>query len=96
MTFELSRYGRYTYREAAGRVRRSIRTIKRWRREGMPMSFDQQGRRIVEERVLLAELRRRLHADPVHQQRIRALTGDTPQDTLLDQLSVSPPTLRVE
>ena len=42
-----------TYREAARRVRRSVRTIKRWRRAGLPMSFDEQGRRVVDERTLL-------------------------------------------
>ena len=60
------------------------------------MTFDRWGRRIVEERTLLAEYRKRLAADPVHQQRIRSLTRDTPADELLDLLSVSPPTLMVE
>ncbi|WP_249290657.1 hypothetical protein [Leucobacter manosquensis] len=60
------------------------------------MSFDQWGRRIVKEHILLAEYRKRLAADPVHQQRIRSLTGDTPSDELLDLLSVSPPRLMVE
>lgn len=86
----------HTYRGAAARVNRSIRTIKRWRREGMPMTWDTTGRRIVQEQTLLAEYRRRLQADPVHQQRIRAITRDTPSDDLLDLLSVSPPTLSVE
>ncbi|WP_427870559.1 hypothetical protein [Leucobacter luti] len=86
----------FTYREAAARVHRSTRTIKRWRRDGLPMTFDKTGRRIVEERTLLTEYRRRLAADPVHQQRIRSMTGDTPSDELLDQLSVSPPTVSVE
>lgn len=62
----------------------------------MPMYWDTQGRRIVEEQVLLAEYRRRLGRDPVHQQRIRNATGDTPPDELLDSLSVSPPTLSLE
>lgn len=43
-----------TYREAASRVRRSTRTIKRWRRSGMPMTFDRRGRRVVAEGTLLA------------------------------------------
>lgn len=60
------------------------------------MTFDSSGRRIVSEQVLLAEFRRRLTSDPVHQQRIRALTRDTPPDDLLDTLSVSPPTVMVE
>lgn len=60
------------------------------------MSWDTHGRRIVFEHVLLAEYRRRLQSDPVHQQRIRAITRDTPSDELLDTLSVSPPTLSLE
>lgn len=88
--------GALTYREAAARVNRSVRTIKRWRRDGMPMNFDHYGRRVVTERILLTEYRRRLASDPVHQQRIRALTRDTPPDDLLDTLSVSPPTVMVE
>ena len=61
-----------TYREAARRVRRSTDTIRRWRRHGMPMRFDGQGRRIVQEQVLLAWWRERLIADPVHRARLRA------------------------
>jgi len=63
-----------TYREAARRVQRSTRAIKRWRANGMPMTFDTAGRRIVDELVLLAWFRARLQADPVHQARMRALT----------------------
>ncbi len=85
-----------TYREAAARVGRSHRTIKRWRREGMPMSYDTLGRRLVEESTLLREYRKRLARDPVHQQRIRTIIGDTPQDQLFDTLSMSPPTVMVE
>lgn len=61
-----------TYRQAARRVRRSVRTIKRWRRAGMPMGWDH-GRRVVDETVLLAWWRARMQADPVHQQRLRHL-----------------------
>lgn len=61
-----------TYRGAAHRVGRSVRTINRWRGSGMPMSVDQEGRRIVEEEVLLAEYRKRLDAWPPHQHRVRA------------------------
>lgn len=61
-----------TYRQAAARVRRSVRTIKRWRRQGMPMPLDERGRRIVDEENLLAWWRGRLAADPVHQARMRA------------------------
>lgn len=73
-----------------------MRTIKRWRRDGMPMSWDKRGRRIVEEQILLAEYRRRLQSDPVRQQQIRKAMRDTPPDELLDSLSMSPPTLKVE
>lgn len=60
-----------TYRQAARRVQRSTRTIKRWRRSGMRMTFDKQGRRVVELPVLLAWWRARMTADPVHQARLR-------------------------
>lgn len=60
-----------TYREAAKRVHRSIRTINRWRRNGMPMSFDATGHRVVEEEVLLTWWRARLEAWPPHQYRLR-------------------------
>lgn len=63
-----------TYREAARRVHRSIKTIKRWRRNGMPMGWANiagQRCRVVEETALLAWWRGRLKSDPVHQARIR-------------------------
>lgn len=66
-----------TYREAARRVKRSIRTIKRWRRGGMPMTFDQQGRRVVTEQTLLAWWRARMTADPAHQYRLRRMREET-------------------
>lgn len=47
----------YTYRQASARVARSTVTVKRWRRRGMPMSWDQQGRRIVSHETLLRWLR---------------------------------------
>lgn len=62
-----------TYREAARRVRRSTRTIKRWRKRGMPMTWDtrdSQRVRVVDEHTLLAFWRERLAADPVHQIRL--------------------------
>lgn len=62
----------------------------------MPMSFDQWGQRIVDERVILAECRKRLAADLVRQQRIRSRAGDTPPGELLDLLSMSSPTSRAE
>jgi hypothetical protein len=73
-----------TYREAARRVRRSIRTINRWRRAGMPMTWEiQHGQRVrvVDEDVLLAHWRDRLDANPAHQWRLRQLTRDTPTQT---------------
>lgn len=66
-----------TYRQAAIRVHRSIKTIKRWRRHGMPMGWaTQQGQRVrvVDEEVLLSWFRGRLAADPVHQARMRRIT----------------------
>jgi len=63
-----------TYREAAARVRRSVRTMWRWRRNGMPMAWgirEGQRVRLVDERVLLAWWRARMRNDPVHQLRMR-------------------------
>lgn len=65
-----------TYREAARKVKRSVRAIKRWRAQGMPMSWDiREGQRVrvVEERILLAWFRARLTAWPPHQYRLRKL-----------------------
>lgn len=72
-----------TYVEAARRVRRSVRTIKRWRRAGMPMGWSN-GFRVVEEDVLLAWWRARLDAWPTHQYRLRAAQrarNDTPNES---------------
>ena len=69
-----------TYREAARRVGRSVRTVNRWRRHGMPMTWesrDGQRFRVVREDVLLAWMRDRLKANPAHQYRMRKLR-DTP------------------
>lgn len=63
-----------TYREAASAVRRPVFTIKRWRRTGMPMTWerrDGQNVRVVDEDVLFATLRERLDAWPSHQYRLR-------------------------
>lgn len=66
-----------TYQQAARRVRRSVRTVVRWRRDGMPMGTDARGRRVVREDVLLAWWRDRLAADPAHQYRMRKVNhGD--------------------
>lgn len=59
-----------TYRQAARRVNRSIVTIKRWRRRGLPMTW-QGNRRVVDEHTLLAWWRTRMENDPVHQNRLR-------------------------
>jgi hypothetical protein len=63
-----------TYREAAARVRRSIRTLWRWRKKGMEMGWairDGQRVRVVREDVLLAYWRGVLMGWPVHQYRMR-------------------------
>lgn len=65
-----------TYREAARRVRRSVRTIKRWRMAGMRMGWDVrdgQRVRVVDEDVLLAWWRDRLDAWPSWQYRLRRI-----------------------
>lgn len=62
----------FTYHGAAKRVGRSTRTIKRWRRNGMPMTLDAEGRRIVAESILLDTYRAHLAAWPTHQYRLRA------------------------
>lgn len=64
-----------TYREAAARVHRSPRAIRRWRFNGMPMEWeirDGQKCRVVDQKILLAWWRQTLRNDPVHQQRLRA------------------------
>lgn len=64
-----------TYAEAAHRVNRSIRTINRWRRAGMPMNWDTrdgQPVRTVREDILLDWWRDRLNNWPPHQYRLRA------------------------
>lgn len=67
----------YTYREAATRVRRSVLTIKRWRRNGsLQMGWgirDGQRVRLVTETVLLKCWRERMEADPIHQARLRKM-----------------------
>lgn len=63
-------------REDARRVRRSIRTINRWRKAGMPMSWELrhgQHVRVVDEDVLVARWRDRLDANPAHQRKLRRL-----------------------
>jgi hypothetical protein len=71
--------GWYSYREASHRVGRSVRTLWRWRAQGMPMLWgvrEGQAVRVVQEDVLLAWFRARLTADPIHQQRMRRTFAD--------------------
>lgn len=73
-----------TYREAATRTRRSIRSINRWRRGGMPMQWDTrdgQRVRVVRLDILLAWWRERMSADPAHQYRLRRMRNETTRDT---------------
>lgn len=70
------------YRQAAKRVRRSVRTIKRWRKAGLAMSTASDGRRLVDESRLLEWWRDRMSADPVHQLRLRRV-----QQSLVDGAS---------
>lgn len=80
----------YTYRGAARRVGRHVQRIKEWRAQGMPMEFDNDGRRIVEESVLLAEYRRRLGRWPIHQQRMNRITRNTQGENIRPSPSVPP------
>ena len=71
-----------SYREAAARTGRSIRSINRWRRGGMKMQWEQRGDkrvRVVRLDILLAWWRERLNSDPAHQYRLRKLRAE--QDT---------------
>lgn len=63
--------GLLTYEQAARRVLKDVVTIKRWRRNGLRMTTDEHGRRVVEESVLLAWWRERMASDPIHQARMR-------------------------
>ncbi|AVL96916.1 MULTISPECIES: hypothetical protein [Microbacterium] len=68
-----------TYREAAQRVRRSRRTIRHWKLQGMRMGWDRRDGqlvRVVDEDVLLAWWRDRMDNDPVWQNRVRAKLRD--------------------
>ncbi|SDQ05077.1 hypothetical protein [Leucobacter chromiiresistens] len=70
-----------TYREAAEQVGRSKRALQRWRRHGMPMQLDAEGRRIVHETTLFAWYRKNLKAWPAHQAKLRRIMRDTPGGT---------------
>ncbi|MFS0851993.1 hypothetical protein [Microbacterium sp. 179-I 3D4 NHS] len=65
----------FTYAEAAKRVKRCHRTIRRWHSIGMPMEWkiiEGQRTRVVREDILLAFFRQTLQNSPVHQYRLRA------------------------
>lgn len=86
-----------TYREAAARTKRSIRSINRWRRGGMPMGWDTrdgQRVRVVDEQILLKWWRERMQSWPPHQYRLRRLftepVSDTPDDQSLPPSTVIP------
>ncbi|GAA3948026.1 hypothetical protein [Microbacterium soli] len=73
-----------TYREAAKVTRRSVVTIKRWRRNGMPMGWemrDGQRHRVVDERILKTWWRERMTADPVWQARLRKMRREREEAT---------------
>ncbi|MGO2112565.1 MAG: hypothetical protein ACTH31_13230 [Pseudoclavibacter sp.] len=42
-----------------------MRTIRRWRAEGMPVMFDERGAMLVDLEVLLAWYRRKVRANPI-------------------------------
>lgn len=60
----------YSYRDGAKRIGRDVRTIKRWRRQGMPTVLID-GTRFVRDGALLAWFRSTLAASPIHQARLR-------------------------
>lgn len=68
----------YTYREAAARVHRHPQTIRKWRKRGMAMGWDNEGRRIVEHNTLLKWWREAGLRDL----RNRTSKGDTPSTDL--------------
>ena len=72
--YELNGQTCYDYYAAAKRVGRNHRTIKRWRRENMLMTWHGE-MRIVREDVLLSWLRQKPNNSPVHQYRLRAMAA---------------------
>ena len=60
------------YQQAARRVGRTKRTIRGWKQHGMPTIL-RDGKRYVDEEVLLTWWRARLQAWPAHAYRMRAL-----------------------
>ncbi|MFD5599194.1 helix-turn-helix domain-containing protein [Leucobacter sp. NPDC058333] len=64
----------YTYKEAAQRVGRHPQTIRKWRKRGLEMGWDDRGRRVVEHKALLKWWRESIIRDA----RNRTNKGDTP------------------
>ena len=63
----------YDYVSAGRRVKRSPRTIKRWRRDLGMETVLVNGHRLIREDHLLAAFRHSLKNSPVHQHRLRAI-----------------------
>ena len=81
----------YSYRDGAKRIGRDVRTIKRWRRQGMPTVLID-GTRFVRGTVLFAWFRSTLAASPVHRARMLSLHGVTlePEPRPIDPNYVPP------
>lgn len=74
-----------TYRQAATLVKRSPHTIRNWRRQSMPMGWEErdgQQDRVVEREVLQAWFRTRLQAWPTHRWRMRRKLAELEQTKL--------------
>lgn len=68
-----------SYREAAKLTGKSIVSIKRWRRNGMPMGWEiREGQRyrVVRKAILQKWWRERMTADPVWQNKLRRLLNE--------------------
>lgn len=73
-----------SYREAARLTHKSVISIKRWRRNGMPMGWeirDGQRYRVVEKKILQKWWRERMAADPVWQAKLRKQRNSTEDAT---------------
>lgn len=71
-----------SYRQAAALVNRSPRTIRHWRQQGMPMSWEERDGqlvRVVDQEVLQAWFRARLQAWPTHRWRMRRKLAEARQ-----------------
>ncbi len=68
-----------TRREAAKTVGRSVRTIKRWKAQGMPTTRRHDGAVLVEETILKAWLRQKTLQNPVHKWRLRKIIQQNPE-----------------